>query len=338
VKHLRKARWLVWLVAPLLLWWVLRNVPLQSVWASLRQLQPGQILALAAVNIGIVALINARGWLILRSLGYRLPFVALAGYRLAAFGLSYFTPGPQVGGEPLQVYLLNRRQGVPTTAAMAAVTLDRLLEMFANFTFLAMGSLAVLASGLFGARLGIAALMPVAGLLVLPGGYLLALKAGRQPLSALIRRFSGRFTLSASFARLSQAIVAAEQQMMHWLRHKPQALLQAALLSVLIWVFMVAEYRLAQQFLGIQLPFVQSIATLTAARLAFLLPSPGGLGTLEASQALALQALGLDPALGISLSLLIRGRDLMVAGSGLLLGVVLPRWGSQPALPSQASD
>jgi len=50
-----------------------------------------------------------------------------------------------------------------------------------------------------------------------------------------------------------------------------------------------------------------------------LMPMPGGLGALEASQALALGALGFGPAAGLSLALLIRARDLSFGALGLLL-------------------
>ena len=39
-------------------------------------------------------------------LGYDVPFTALFGYRLAVFGLSYFTPGPHVGGDEVFLDLL----------------------------------------------------------------------------------------------------------------------------------------------------------------------------------------------------------------------------------------
>jgi uncharacterized membrane protein YbhN (UPF0104 family) len=60
-------------------------------------------------------------------------------------------------------------------------------------------------------------------------------------------------------------------------------------------------------------------------RLAFLVPLPGGLGALEASQTFALAALGFQPALGIALSLLIRARDIILGAAGLALAAVLAR-------------
>jgi uncharacterized membrane protein YbhN (UPF0104 family) len=88
-------------------------------------------------------------------------------------------------------------------------------------------------------------------------------------------------------------------------------------ISVLSWIAIIGEYGLALRFLGQNVTLAQTISALVAARFAILLPMPGGLGTLEASQVLALGALGLNPAVGISLSLLIRIRDVTLGGLGL---------------------
>jgi len=100
----------------------------------------------------------------------------------------------------------------------------------------------------------------------------------------------------------------------------------------------IAEYWLTLVFLGQSLGAYQIISLLAAARIAFLLPSPGGLGTLEASQVLMMQAFGLNPALGIGVSLLIRGRDLALASLGLWLGAYFSRRQAPIILPSQAGD
>jgi uncharacterized membrane protein YbhN (UPF0104 family) len=83
---------------------------------------------------------------------------------------------------------------------------------------------------------------------------------------------------------------------------------------------MVFEYWLMSYFLGANLTALQAVAGLTATRIAFLTPLPGGVGLLEAGQALAMQAFGFTSALGISLSLLMRARDLAVGMFGLWVG------------------
>jgi uncharacterized membrane protein YbhN (UPF0104 family) len=72
-------------------------------------------------------------------------------------------------------------------------------------------------------------------------------------------------------------------------------------------------------FLGMQINAIQIFAALTAMQVAFLMPLPGGLGALEASQVLALGVFGQPASAAISLVLLMRARDILNGGIGLLL-------------------
>jgi uncharacterized membrane protein YbhN (UPF0104 family) len=97
-----------------------------------------------------------------------------------------------------------------------------------------------------------------------------------------------------------------------------RALVMAIGISLAAGVGMVSEYVLITSFLQINLHGWQIIAAWTASWLAFLIPLPGGLGTLEASQVFALGAFGISAAPAIGVTLLIRARDLLIGGLGLL--------------------
>jgi uncharacterized protein (TIRG00374 family) len=329
---------LLWLALLPLLWWALRNIPAWQVWQTLARLSLGQVLALVLLNAAIFLLFTGRWWIILRGQGYRLPFLSLTGYRLAAFAITYFTPGPQMGGEPLQVHLIRRHHSVPAATAVAAVTLDKLLEMQANFAFLVLGMVVVLQNGLFGARLGALPLILVALLLALPALFVIALWLGARPIARLVEWILAHHSLRPGLERAIEGMISAEAQVAEFCRRKPLALIQALALSLLAWVFMLGEYWLVLRFLGARLDLFQTISMLTAARVAFLLPIPAGIGTLEAGQALVAQALGLPPALGIGASLLIRARDLAFAGAGLWLGAAITSQRPAPGLPSEVGD
>lgn len=318
-----KLRTFLWLLALPPLVWAASRLPWAEVWASLRELSAWELLALFGLNSAIFALFSLRWWLILRAQGYRVSYPALTGYRLAAFGVAYITPGPQFGGEPLQVYLVRARQGVPGSVSLAAVAVDKLYELLGNLAFAAFGLFVILQLGLFGVEaLGSwTARIPLlgAGLLLLPAGYMAALWLGRRPLSAL----AGRLRLRGRGARVASVIRTSEAQAGDFFRQRPAAGLAVGALSLLTWAAMLGEYWLALRLLGLHLDPLQTVAALTAARLAFVLPSPAGLGTLEASQILALQALGAGAAAGVSASLLIRARDVSFAALGLWLGALL---------------
>ena len=307
MKHLAKPGLLLWLFLPLLVWWALRKVPFDSVWQMLGQLNLISLFGLMLLNAVIVLVFSSRGWLILRAFGYRVNYLWLAAYRLSAFSISYFTPGQQFGGEPLQVYWLNKRHQVAGVTALTTVALDKLFEVLSNFTFLLAGLVIVLRAGLFGGQVPLdpRAAAWMAGLFLLPAVYLLAIWARRSPLAWMLGRLP-------RLARLAGSVRAAEDQAADLLQRKPAMIAWLGLASGLAWLLMLAEYWLMVRLFGVELTLVQTILALTAARLAFLTPLPGGLGALEAGQVLGMQSIGLDPALGISVSLLIRARDILL--------------------------
>lgn len=320
---MRKRFWQVsvWGLAVLLLWLVVRTVSLAEVLQTLGQLRSWQLGLLAVLNGLVLLTLNGRWWLILRGLGHDLPFWQLLGHRLAAFGVSYFTPGPHFGGEPVQVLLVERQHGVPRPVAIAAVSLDKMVELLLNFGFLAFGVLWVLQAGLFGSAVGVGTAVLVCLLLLPPLLFLLLIWQGRRPLSRLLVWLQ-QWIQVGWLERLATAVAHSEAQMNVICRKSPQTLLAAIGVSTLSWALLITEFYFMVSFLGLPVTFLQLIALLTAARIAFLLPLPGGLGTLEASQVWALGLLGLNPAAGIGLSLLIRLRDVALGLLGLW-------WGSQ---------
>jgi uncharacterized protein (TIRG00374 family) len=313
-----------WTLALLLLAWIMSTIPLGQTWAVLRQLQVWQIGALVLINLGVLLVLNGRWWLLLRGLGYELPYLTLTAHRLAAFGVSYFTPGPQFGGEPVQVILIEREHGVSRPAALTAVSLDKSLELTVNFAFLLAGVVVVLKSGLLGDYLtGETAVLMALFMLGLPLLFLTATRQGWQPLPRMWRwgqhwpLWRWRPSWQQNYHRIGHTIQISEEEATRFCRERPLTLALALLVSVLCWLVMVFEYWLMLTFLGGPAAVEQTIILLTAARIAFLLPAPGGLGTLEASQLLAFAAVGLNPAIGISLSLLIRARDILLGSAGL---------------------
>ena len=182
-----KKMWLLriapWFVALLLLVWVLYVVPLGDTWTAIQQLRWQQILLLVALNGLILMLLNSRWWIILRGHGQRIPFFSLLGYRLATFGVSYFTPGPHMGGEPLQVILVEKEHGTPRSTAIAALSLDKTLELLVNFAFLLAGVIIIFQQRTLGDVVRVEAAWFAAVLLILPSTYLLAVWAGHAPLT-----------------------------------------------------------------------------------------------------------------------------------------------------------
>jgi uncharacterized membrane protein YbhN (UPF0104 family) len=289
-----------------LLYFALRHAPFLEIWSVLAQLKPHQLGIILVVNALVIICMTARWWIIVRAENPSVPFLPMIGYRLAVFGLSYFTPGPQVGGEPLQVLYLQHNHGLSFARATSAVIMDKLLEFLVNFVLIGMGAWAILRVGLIsgeGGRLTLS-LIGLAGLLSLPLAQIVLLYFGFHPITKIL--------LSLPFIQMEnkalRTIIVAERMASAFCRRHARPMILA-----------VIEYYLMVIFLGMNLTVVQLLASLTAMQIAFLMPLPGGLGALEASQVFALGAFGQTASAAISLTLLMRARDILNGGIGLLL-------------------
>jgi uncharacterized protein (TIRG00374 family) len=310
-------RILIWLLIPLLAWLSIKDINLAQVKESFHLVGLQALSILLAINVFIFILFSLRWWLILRAQGIRIALISVIGYRLAGFGVTYFTPGPQFGGEPLQVYLLKEREGISVSPASTSVAVDKLLELLANFSFLLVGVTVLVFSGILNMGNDRLLILFPAFLVAVPGFYTLALYLGYLPVTAISTKLGSLLSRYPKYQKLTKIFGETETMVSKFCRQNVLALFFGAVLSILIWVLMVFEFGLMLQFLGVQLNLVQVLIALTAARIAFLLPFPAGLGTLEAGQVMAMGLIGVNPAVGISLSLLIRARDVLFGGAGL---------------------
>ncbi len=310
----------VWILVPLAAWWSIKDISLSAIGENFRQIGLQAILVLVVINMFIFVLFSFRWWMILKAQDLRVSLISVIGYRLAGFGVTYFTPGPQFGGEPLQVYLLKEKEGVATSPAATSVSIDKLLELLANFSFLLVGVTVLVFSGILNTGSRYVLILAPALLFAVPVIYLLALRTGRLPITFIFEKLGKILMHSMRYQGLLITLKETESMVSVFCRQNVKALLVGALLSLAIWALMVFEFGLMLQFLGVQFNLVQILVALTAARIAFLLPFPAGLGTLEAGQVMAMGLIGVSPAIGISLALLIRARDVLFGGAGLWLG------------------
>jgi len=254
----------------ILLYFALRNAPLIDIWGTLRKLHLWQIFALLGLNVIIYILVTLRWWLIVHAEKRDISFLPLLAARVAVFGVSYFTFGPQVGGEPLQVLVLQRNYGMTYTRATSTVVMDKLLEFLANLVLLGVGLTAIVRADIFSVNgLGpVASLVGLLALLLWPPIHIILLYHGKYPISAVLRKFSNN-----KFVRF---VAASERMAGTFCRRHLWALVSAIIISLFAALGMVFEFFCITSFLGIHLSLWQIIAAWMAGWLAFLVPLPGG--------------------------------------------------------------
>ena len=317
----RFLRYLLWSLALGLTGWTLSQLPVASITESISALGWPQWFAWLGINAVIIGLGTQRWYGLIVMLKAKINFVGLMCIRQAGQAVSFITPGPQFGGEPLQILWL-RQRGLPLEKALLSLGLDRLYELGINFSMLLLGVVLLIIlpntplTGAYHILLGVTLV-----LVLLAGTTLLLI---RQPdwLSGRLKRLAARW---AGHPRLQKIKLAWQSLMSDFhlaLQTQKSVLIRSTLLSLIGWVALIAELVLLLKFVNVSFDPAGLVLILVAMRLALLLPIPGGVGTLEASVLWSFQSLNLPPSAAIGLIALMRLRDAVI----LLMGLACLRW------------
>lgn len=314
-KNLLRLLWLI--IIATLLYFALRKAPLTEIWSTLRQLQLWQIVVILVINTFFYLLATTRWWIIVEAENKHVLFWPLFAIRVAVFGISYFTLGPQVGGEALQVLVLRQKYHLSYTHATAAVLMDKMLEFLVDFVLIAVGLTAMLRAGVLteNSTQFAGSLIVFFILIAWPPIQLILLYKGYYPLTSLVRAipFIRKNAKPVRFLR------AAEHLAGKFCQRHPRRLLIALGISLVAGAGMLVDYAIMASFVNIHLSLWKTVAGWMSGWMSLLMPLPGGLGAFEASQVFVLEKFGVSAAAALGLALLIRARDIFIGGLGLLL-------------------
>jgi uncharacterized protein (TIRG00374 family) len=269
--------------------------------ASVRRL--GAALPIVALPGLTWHLLRTWGWAVSFPDGQRPAFTRLFRVRLAADAVGFFTVRG-IAGEPLKVVLLYDR--VP--AKVTTVAIAGLVSLLA-VTRLAMPA----AWDTVFATFAVVAVI----LLVVVG--LVARRRSADYLAALVEtldRLTGR---RLEQHRVIRFVLDVEAVLLDLLRGDRRRLVTLVVLSFVCYAIMTAEVWLVLWASGLPISITQALAIETFARVGSVASAavPGNIGTLEASNMIVLEALGLPG--GGALALARRVRALFWAGLGLAL-------------------
>ena len=244
LKRFFKIRWLVWLLLPAVIWWLARDLTIGDWMDLMHRISIQELALLLGFNLFTALVFCSRWWLALQAYGYRIPYLSAFRYRIAAFSVSYFTPGSQFGGEPLQVYALEKLHQVPRSTAIASVTIDKLFEILTNFSFLALGLALTIQYSLLPYSTRNMALLWAALMIVIPLGYLISLKFTHRPISALLDVLPARLKKKGWMRRVNAFAAETEDLLVALINRRPyvtltlllSSIFNICLLSIGIWI------------------------------------------------------------------------------------------------------
>lgn len=309
---------LTWLISLVLLVWVSRGLPLSSILKTVSELSFYQWFVWSLLNL-LIILVYVQRWRCLSdAAGLDIDFSSLFMLRQAGQFISFITPGPQFGGEPFQVYWLWKKNLSSGTLALLSVALDRFYELWINFAILLLGLLIVMLSPALGLADWPSLAVAIILIIILLSCSAWFLLSHQQKLSVWIKRLAERWQHNPRLSRLESHWDELGKRIGSLFRNEKRALGTALALSLAGWAGMIIEIWLLLWFFDIAPGFTGLVLLLVAMRLAFLLPLPGGLGTLEAAVFWTFTGLGLPMTGAVAVIAMMRLRDIIVLGIGFL--------------------
>lgn len=320
-----------WLFALALVTWTLLQLPLAEMAARIGRLTASDYLRWAAINCLVLYLLIKRWQVLADSLDAPLTPGFLFRLRQSGSTINFVTPGPHLGGEPLQIYWLHRYCSLSMHRAVAVLGLDRFMETGTNTAVLLAGVLILLGSSVapIADWLEISALLAAVLVLLSIGSAMIL----RHPdwLAARFRRLAQSWMTSGRLERSERGWVALVELLRNAFKTRRQQLWLALLLSIAGWGALLLELFVLLSYLEIAPSVFQLITIMVGMRLAMLLPVPGGIGTIEASVLWSFNLLGLPLTAAAGLIALMRLRDAIM----LLIGLACLASFQQPLKQAQ---
>lgn len=276
-----------------------------------------EYLALYLAATAAILVLSAIRWqVVARSKGIEVDAIPSVAYSLARFAVCFVTPGPRVGGDAIAAGLVTRhKNGKRKTSygeALSTMALDRMVELqtFAFLFFAWVLALSILGGIPAGVKIPLIAFSAL--FLVVMALVALGAMRGNLLITRIVRRLAKKSTTIREIDRFESTLIA-------FYRKRPKHFIASHVIAAVAWLVSLVEYYAILKALGFDVPLYGIFVVYSFVGLAYALPVPLALGTLETAQSLAFGIIGLPIIGGILLAFMTRIRDLLISGLGFVI-------------------
>lgn len=300
----------------------LRNVGLAQVIDALFLLSLWKsILVLLLLFLGVVVVGTLKWQMIIKAISSTPPkFSKIFLARWIGYGVSYLTPAALFGGEPVRFYVLKQENKTPPDQIISSIILDKLILVLISSIYFFIGIFFLLVYLVLPPL--IETILFILFFLVIVIFCVLLCKAGKASSKkglfiVLIERFylNKIKLIKKNQKKLNQI----ETEVVKFFKAPKKVILGVISLAIIEIAFILLTCWLIVFFISQSLEIPKLFAIKSLADLSYVAPFPAALGSLEVSQAFIFRVLGFSLATGVAFSLILRGLNLIIALSGLLI-------------------
>lgn len=279
--------------------------------------------AVVALWAALYVLNTAAWWIIIHSgnTPSSLSFFWLYKITVSGFALNYATPGGLMGGEPYKIMSLSHKIG--TERAASSVILHTMTHIFSHFWFWLISCILYVLTEPLNVFMGVLLAAVTAFCLTAIWFFLIGYKKGiakslLQLLSHIpgVRRWAGR-----TIERHAEKLTGIDKQISALHNQNPRTFASAVLLELLCRIISALEILFIMLVITPEVSYIQCILILAftslVANMLFFIPLQ--LGGRESGFLMSANGLGMTLSTGVFVALIVRLRELIWTGIGLLL-------------------
>jgi len=233
-------------------------------------------------------------------------------------GINFFTPGPRVGGEPTQAALLGKH-GVEFTEGLGTIMIDKIVDTSTCGLLFIIGAMLVSIKYAIPRSAGVYMIIGAVIFVSLVGIFYYQMLNSRHFFLHIFRFLGLDRTKNKTLKKTESKIEELELMMIQFYKHDKKTFVYSILISLLSWVVMFVEYKIATTLLGLDLGFLPLFFIITFIGIAILFPVPMAVGVLEAGQVSAFNIIQVQASAGVALAFLVRTKDFLWALVALAL-------------------
>lgn len=270
------------------------------------------------IQLIMMAILTWRWKVVLKSQGIEhVNLVKLNKYRLVGQGVSFLTPSGKLGGEPVRAGLISSRENIDFDKALSSVVIDRAIDVSASMMFFVLGLFIMLFAFVISPVFADIMILLSLIILILLIIFNYRMLKGKKVFHHIFRFF--RLNKVKKFKKFEQKLIDVESLIIKFYHEDTKYFYYAVGICLLSWVMMFFEYKVVGLMVGQNLTPIQSFLVFSFVGMAYIMPVPMALGSLEASQITAFSIIGISTAAGLALSFLVRMKDLLIAIVGIVI-------------------
>jgi uncharacterized protein (TIRG00374 family) len=291
-----------------LLSFVLWKYPISEVFGVFRHITPLLLAGYLLASVSIMLIFATRWRMLLKSQGHDIPFFALFSYRIIDYGVGFVTPSGKLAGEPVRAAMLTR-SGVSFKEGLTTTTIDKTIELSFTVIMFVIGCFLLILKNALSGELAVFLALLCAFLIFLNWTFYNRILRGKPVFIAVFRFFN--LHKIKRLAKYQQVISEFEKPIIKFYNEEKAVYFKALGLSVLSFAMSMVEYSLLLMMVGVKPSLAQTFMVFSVVGMAFILPFPMGLGSLDVMQAWLFASLGLSSAAGVGLAMITRSRDIL---------------------------